>query len=222
MQLRGVVAGAVVLCLLGGCTASKKKWGNGATTGALIGAGLGGLGGPAVQYWGRDKDGTTQLGNGAAVGAGAGIILGGLIGHLLWDEEAPTATPTPEPTPEPTPQPVSAGKIVLHKIHFDFKSAALRPDAKPLLDEAVRLLAANPHTAVWVDGHTDSIGSTDYNLFLGERRAEAVRNYLVQGGIDAGRLKVRSFGKSQPVASNATEEGRAQNRRVELKFGKAE
>ncbi len=125
------------------------------------------------------------------------------------------AAPTPAPTPEPTP--VAKKKIVLRGVHFDFNKAVIRQEDRPVLDEAIATLKQEGGVAVIAEGHTDSIGSEAYNLELSKRRAGAVRDYLVAGGIAANRIKVEGFGESKPVASNDTADGRAQNRRVELR-----
>jgi len=101
-------------------------------------------------------------------------------------------------------------------VNFDFNSSDIRPSSRPVLDEAADILKANPGVDVRVEGHTDSIGSQAYNQALSVRRAESVFRYLVNRGVDPERFTVEGFGKSRPIASNATEAGRAQNRRVEL------
>jgi OOP family OmpA-OmpF porin len=83
------------------------------------------------------------------------------------------------------------------------------------LDEAAQIMKEEDLSVV-AEGHTDSIGSVSYNLKLSERRANSVRDYLITQGVPADRLEAKGFGKSQPVASNDTPEGRAMNRRVEL------
>lgn len=104
----------------------------------------------------------------------------------------------------------------LYGILFDFNSAILRPESKPVLEEVRGLLAGEPTWALTIEGHTDAVGGDDRNQTLSQKRAEAVKAYLVAGGIAAERLKTAGFGESKPVADNATELGRAQNRRVEL------
>jgi outer membrane protein OmpA-like peptidoglycan-associated protein len=107
-------------------------------------------------------------------------------------------------------------KIVLRGVHFDFDKANIRSDSVPILREAASTLKENPSISVIVEGHTDSVGSDAYNLKLSHRRADAVRNYLVAHGVSASRIRTEGYGESQPVASNETADGRAQNRRVEL------
>jgi outer membrane protein OmpA-like peptidoglycan-associated protein len=130
------------------------------------------------------------------------------------------APPPPPPPPvvaqKPAPAPPVKKKIVLRSVHFDFNKANIRKDAVPVLDEAVSVLKTEGTVAVIVAGHTDGIGSDAYNMKLSKRRADAVRDYLVKGGIPAKRIRVEAFGKRNPVASNDTADGRAQNRRVEL------
>jgi outer membrane protein OmpA-like peptidoglycan-associated protein len=100
---------------------------------------------------------------------------------------------------------------------YDSNSSYLRAEAYPLLDEVASILEKNPEMQVEVQGHTDNTGSAKYNQWLSEKRAQRVKDYLVSKGIDPSRLAAKGYGLTQPVASNATEEGRAQNRRVELK-----
>jgi OOP family OmpA-OmpF porin len=108
------------------------------------------------------------------------------------------------------------GRVTLHGVNFDFDKATLQPGADAVLDEVVRLMRDNPDLQVEIEGHTDNIGSRDYNLDLSQRRAETVRGYLVRHGIAAERMTSRGYGFDRPVTSNETEEGRARNRRVEL------
>ena len=108
-------------------------------------------------------------------------------------------------------------RIVLRGINFKFDSAKIEPEFEPVLDVAVDELKANPDVRVEVAGHTDSVGSDEYNQALSERRAESVQAYLVSRGISPSRIEAVGFGETQPVASNDTAEGRANNRRVEIK-----
>ena len=100
---------------------------------------------------------------------------------------------------------------------FDFDKHEIKPEAYPLLNEVVTIVKDNPQLTMEIQGHTDSVGTAEYNQRLSEKRAEAVRDYLVENGIDPGRLSYRGYGLTEPVASNDTEEGRAQNRRAELR-----
>lgn len=101
-------------------------------------------------------------------------------------------------------------------VHFDFNRYHIRPDAVPILDEAADILSKHPGVTIDVDGYCDIIGGFRYNQRLSERRAQSVARYLENKGIAANRLITHGYGKTHFVASNATAEGRAQNRRVEL------
>lgn len=108
-------------------------------------------------------------------------------------------------------------KLTLH-INFDSDKAEIKPEFKGELDKAAAFVRGNPDAPyILLAGHTDSVGDDNYNQGLSERRAEAVRQALIENyGIAASKLKARGYGESQPVADNATEDGRYQNRRVEV------
>jgi OOP family OmpA-OmpF porin len=106
--------------------------------------------------------------------------------------------------------------IQLEGVHFDFDKSTLRPEAKVILNEAAALLTQHNRVVVEVAGHTDSVGTDAYNQGLSERRANSVRDYLIEKGINASRLTAVGYGESRPVASNDTAAGRQENRRVEL------
>jgi outer membrane protein OmpA-like peptidoglycan-associated protein len=141
-------------------------------------------------------------------------------------EEAPLPPPPPPAPPCEAPAAGQAfslegckvgDKVVLRGVNFEFDKASLTPDAKVLLDMVSDALLARPDIQVELDGHTDSKGSDAYNQKLSERRAESVKQYLVGRGIDGGRMTTVGFGETQPIADNATDEGREYNRRTELK-----
>ena len=106
--------------------------------------------------------------------------------------------------------------VVLKGVNFAFNSTELTPQSKGILDEWVTRIKGDKTIRVEVAGHTDSVGSDAYNQKLSEGRAKSVVDYFVSQGVSADRLKAVGYGKTKPVASNATDEGRAQNRRVEL------
>ncbi len=115
-------------------------------------------------------------------------------------------------------QPLAANaSIVLHNIFFDTKQYVLKPASVLEMDRLVKLLNENPTLKIEIAGHTDNVGSDKDNQLLSENRAKAVVTYLVQHGIDAKRLSSKGYGKSQPVATNDNEEGRATNRRTVFK-----
>ncbi len=110
----------------------------------------------------------------------------------------------------------STGKTVIYGIYFDTASAAIKPESEPALAEMTKLLKTTPGLKAFVVGHTDNAGTLDVNLKLSAERADAVVKALVARGIAAGRLRAAGVGPYCPIGSNATEEGKAQNRRVEL------
>jgi len=146
------------------------------------------------------------------VTAGAGVKY-----TFAAPEPPPPPPPAPVAKPAPPPPPIPVKKqIVLRSINFDFDKATLQADALPVLDEAVETLKEAGDVTIVVEGHTDSTGPEDYNQGLSSRRAGTVRDHLVKGGIAAEHITAEGLGESQPVASNDTRDGRAQNRRVEL------
>ena len=111
---------------------------------------------------------------------------------------------------------VSKGRVVLYGIRFASNSDVPLPESVPVMEELAAALKANTTMKVLLEGHTDSTNTAAYNLDLSARRAKAVVTFLVKQGIDAKRLSSKGFGKDVPVASNATAQGRALNRRVEV------
>jgi outer membrane protein OmpA-like peptidoglycan-associated protein len=145
------------------------------------------------------------------------VSAGVSLQYVFEPEPAMAQTPPPPAPPAPAP-PKPTRKIVLRGVNFDFDKSTIRPDARSILDEAVRMLQDEASIHISVEGHTDAIGTDAYNQRLSERRARAVADYLAGGGIAPSRMSTTGYGESKPVASNATDEGRAQNRRVELRI----
>jgi OOP family OmpA-OmpF porin len=158
-------------------------------------------------------------------------VIGGLIGYWIAEEEEARAAaaqpaparPAPAPAPSPAPSPGESKRIVLRGINFDFNKSNIKREFVPVLDEAAQILKDNASINVTSEGHTDSIGSDAYNQRLSERRAAAVKHYLVSKGVAADRLTTVGRGEKDPIAPNTTPdgkdnpEGRAMNRRAELK-----
>ncbi|HWK69848.1 outer membrane protein OmpA [Pollutimonas sp. M17] len=130
----------------------------------------------------------------------------GCDGVPVAQAQAPVVAPT-------------ATKVVLNAdTFFDFDKATIKPEGRQVLDQvAAQANTINLETLI-ATGHTDSIGTEQYNLGLSQRRANSVKAYLVSKGISADRIYVEGKGESSPVASNKTREGRAQNRRVEIEI----
>ena len=131
---------------------------------------------------------------------------------------APVVEPVPVvvPPPAPVPKPViiEKGRQTLN-VEFDFDKSTIKKGYYQDIDNLVRVMKQYPDLKVVIEGHTDSVGTAAYNKKLSQERADAVTNYMVEGGIDANRLKAQGFGEDKPIASNKTKEGRQQNRRVE-------
>jgi OOP family OmpA-OmpF porin len=193
---------------------------------AANGGVLGGGGGVAVGASTPDHNSDEQ-----AIYGGAGAILGASTGYLICramqEEPAPPPPPPAQPKAAPTPPPAPsvdrcAEVIRLRGVNFDFDRAEIRSDAAVILDEAATLagdaLRECPDNRLAVEGHTDAIGTDAYNQGLSERRAAAVLEYLVGKGVSSSQLGATGFGESTPIATNDTSDGRALNRRVELRL----
>lgn len=131
--------------------------------------------------------------------------------------EPPTAAPPPTPTPMPTqgePEPEPQA-FVLDGILFEPAHATIQAESHGRLDRVVEYMTHRTSTRIRISGHTDNVGNPRSNQRLSEERAENVRQYLIAGGIDEGRVEAVGYGDQHPVASNDTDEGRQQNRRIE-------
>jgi OOP family OmpA-OmpF porin len=179
--------------------------------GGAAGAVAGGVGASEID----SSPDNLEIAYASAIGWLVGGAVGLGVGYLACPPEPEAAPEPPPPAPAPTPAPKR--KIVLRGVFFDFDAASLRADARPVLDEADRALREDPAIKVQIEGHTDSVGSDAYNQRLSERRARTVAEDLGAHGIAPTRLTVSGRGEAAPVSSNDTAEGRAQNRRVELR-----
>lgn len=115
---------------------------------------------------------------------------------------------------------IKAQVVELRDVTFEFDKSTLTADGRKALDEVANSLKGQPSMEISIEGHTDSVGSDAYNLRLSKARAKSVRDYLVNSGVAASRLTSEGYGETRPVASNDTAEGRAMNRRVEMKVQK--
>jgi OmpA-OmpF porin, OOP family len=138
---------------------------------------------------------------------------------------AAPAAPAPVAATPPAKVPAAAAAavvmapkpVVIGDVNFDLNKATLTPGAEKTLNEMTNMLLKDPETKYEINGYTDNSGAAAYNEGLSMRRAEAVRNYQVSRGVSPSQLVVRGYGESNPVASNATRDGRAMNRRVEIR-----
>jgi OOP family OmpA-OmpF porin len=119
--------------------------------------------------------------------------------------------------PDALPEKVQAFDGVIEGVFFDTAKARIKSASRTKLDEAAKVLTEFPEVKIEISGHTDSAGSFEYNEDLSRRRAEAVKKYLVDAGVDAGRITTRGAGPNEPIDTNGTPEGRAKNRRIEFK-----
>ncbi len=174
--------------------------GAGAGAGALFGALIGGRNNRAE----------------VLIGAGVGAIAGGLAGNYM-DRQARRLKESTAGTGIEVEQQGEEIAIRLPSgISFDTGQAMLRPESRPALDEVAKTLVEFPSTYIDVTGHTDATGSDAVNQPLSERRAQTVADYLAMQGVQRARVEVRGDGPRFPIASNDTDDGRAQNRRVEI------
>ncbi len=130
----------------------------------------------------------------------------------------PAAPAAPAAPARPAPASVRAAIVIQADALFDFDKSVLRPDGRKSIDDAMAKMGGVDLEMVIATGHTDSIGTDAYNQKLSERRAAAVKSYLVSRGIPASKITTIGKGESQPVATNKTAEGRQKNRRVDIEF----
>lgn len=194
---------ATASILFSGCSSFTKT-----EKGAAIGAGGGGVIGAFI----GKAAGNTALG--AIIGGAVGGTAGALIGHKMDKQAAEIKQTVPGATV------TREGEGILVKfdsgILFDIDKTFVKPDAQVSLTKLARSLQNNPQTNILVVGHTDSTGTAAHNMDLSIRRASAVKSFLVGEGVAASRLTTQGKGETEPIAPNATAEGRAQNRRVEI------
>lgn len=199
----GIITVVVASVIFTGCSSMNK-----ATKGAAVGTAAGGAMGAVI----GKATGNTALG--AIIGATVGGATGAIIGHQM-DKQAEEIEKT---VPDAKVERVGEGIVVEFSsaVLFGFDRSDLSVDARANLDKLVKVLNAYPDTNIEVQGHTDSKGSESYNQGLSEKRAKAVSDYLAAKEITSARVTTKGFGETVPEYDNETEEGRAQNRRVEF------
>ncbi len=207
-----VIAAVAMSVFVGACTTDpytgEQKVSNtagGAVIGALGGAALGTLAG------GNDR-------RNALIGAGIGALAGGAVGSVMDQNENELRAQLQGTGVSVTR---AGNQIILNMpsdITFNVDQDAVKPDFYSVLNSVALVLKKYKQTTVDVFGHTDSTGSDQHNFDLSQRRALSVANYLSAQGVDSRRFAVTGFGKTRPIASNATPAGRAQNRRVEIQL----
>ncbi|MGO4451713.1 OmpA family protein [Phyllobacterium sp. TAF24] len=215
-MIKKFAIGCLAATFLAGCTTTDPYTGeqkiSNTAGGAAIGAAVGALGGLAVG--GGGKSGR----NAALIGAGIGALAGGAVGNYMDRQESELRAQLQGTGVSVTRV---GDKIILNmpsNITFSTDQDAVKPQFYATLNSVAVVLRKFDRSIIDVYGHTDNVGGEQYNQLLSERRALSVSNYLTQQGIDNRRFAVRGFGMSQPVASNKSEAGRSQNRRVELQI----
>jgi OmpA-OmpF porin, OOP family len=211
-KLRWLALGVAVTFMVSGCaTMTRTDKIVAATIGcAAVGGGIGAAAG----------SGSNHAGRGAVIGSLTSALICGALAYFLTEEQRPAPPPPPPPPqarPAPTPPPARERTIVLDNVLFDFDKTAVKPDGAKILDRLIAFLKENPDKKVALEGHTDSVGTPQYNQGLSERRAASVKDYLTKHGVAANRVSTVGFGLTKPIADNKTAEGRAKNRRVEIK-----
>ncbi|WP_430426807.1 OmpA family protein [Parasphingorhabdus sp.] len=201
------------LTLTSGCVTNPET-GNRTISKAAIG-GLGGVVGGYLlgDILGGRNDRTAKI-----VGAGLGGLAGAGIGYYMDEQEKKLREQTAGTGVDVTRE---GDNLILNmpsNVTFAVDSSAIDPEFQSTLGTVADTLSQYEKSYVDVLGHTDSTGSDSYNQSLSERRAASVASFLTNSGVQRERLATRGFGESQPVASNSTEEGRAANRRVEIKI----
>ena len=219
MQVRGLFISLIAIALLSGCV-SQDGTPNRAGTGAIVGGVTGAVLGAQVD----DDDGNNR--DGILVGAAAGAAAGAAIGAAMdrqqreFEQELAAERQRNEVAIQRLEEDLLRVTFE-NDVTFDVDSAAINPDFRSSLDTVAEILAKYG-SDIRVVGHTDSTGTEAYNQGLSERRAQSVRNYLVDQGVPAAQLSAVGRGEMEPVATNSTAEGRARNRRVELLISGAE
>ncbi len=177
---------------------------------------IGGVGGAGLGYLlgGLIGGKTARI-----VGAGIGAAAGGYVGYRMDEQIRELEEVTAGTGVDVTETPEGDGILVnLPDVTFAVDSATVSPAMRAVLDDVAQSMITYPNSLIDVMGHTDSTGSAQYNLDLSRRRAESVANYLVSRGVSRARIETIGYGEDYPIADNATEAGRAQNRRVEIRI----
>ena len=200
------------LALVSGCVTDPET-GNRTISKAAIG-GVGGVVGGYLlgDLIGGKNDRTEKI-----IGAGLGGLAGAGVGYYMDEQEKKLREQTAGTGVDVTRD---GDNLILNmpsNVTFPVDSAAIQPQFQQTLSDVANTLSQYEKSYIDIYGHTDSTGSDSHNQSLSERRAASVANFLSNGGVQRARIETRGFGESQPIASNSTEEGRAENRRVELK-----
>ena len=206
-----LIASLSILCV--SCAPPQTNTGKGAAYGAAGGAVAGAIIG---QVAGGDTESTLI---GAALGAAVGGAAGAGVGKMMDDQERDMREALAASEAAAIRREGDLLAISLKgDVTFDYDSAIIRPGLYSEIDRISNVLIKYPQTVIRVEGHTDSTGSESYNMVLSQRRADSVKNLIVQRGVSLTRIETMPYGESMPIADNSTEAGRSMNRRVEIKI----
>lgn len=213
MKSRLLVSTAAALSLMTAGCVTDPNTGERKVSRTAIGGGAGALAGLLL-------GGLIGGGTGRIIGAGIGGIAGAAVGYTMDKQIKELKEQTAGSGVDVTES--DNGQAILvnlpEGVTFDVGSYTLKPQFRATLDKVAESLRQYPDSLIDVYGHTDSTGSDAFNQTLSENRARTVANYLTSQGVSAARVRSQGFGETMPVADNTTEEGRARNRRVEIKI----
>ncbi|MEM9421492.1 MAG: OmpA family protein [Pseudomonadota bacterium] len=209
-KITGVLAVAAALSL-SACMTTDPYTGEQKVSNTAKGAGLGAIAGGVIGAIAGDDEA-------ALAGAVAGAAIGGGIGNYMDRQEQELRAELAATGVRVQRNGNNIRLIMPGNITFATNQSSVRPEFYATLNSVSKVLAKYNQTNVLVEGHTDNVGSDQYNLNLSIRRAEAVGNYLAAQGVSVPRIRALGYGETQPLAANATDEGRAQNRRVEIQL----
>lgn len=205
-EVAGLVRGGALIAatlVAAGCASFGKKEG-----GALIGAGAGAAIGGVI------GNNTGSTARGAIIGAAVGGAAGAIIGHQMDQQAKELSLEIPGATVERVGEGIQV--TFASGLLYDFDSDAIRPAAAVNLKNLAESLRKYPNTELLIVGHTDALGSSEYNAALSSRRAEAASGYLSRNGVAGTRMHASGRGETEAMATNDTEAGRQANRRIEV------
>ncbi|WP_375192155.1 OmpA family protein [Marinobacter sp.] len=208
-----ILAFALATVGLGGCMTYDPYTGEEKTSNATKGSIIGAIGGAAI---GAATSSKSDRGKGALIGAASGAAIGGGIGYYMDKQEAELRRKLEGTGVRVVRNGDQIELVMPGNITFDLNQSSIQPSFMDTLESVALVLKEYDKTIIQIEGHTDSSGSDSYNQLLSEQRANSVRDFLLNQGIEPKRTRAVGYGERYPIASNDTAAGREQNRRVEL------
>lgn len=200
---------------LSGCMTYDPYTGEQKTSNATTGSIIGAIGGAFI---GAATSSSSDRGKGALIGAASGALLGGGTGYYMDKQEAELRHRLQNTGVRVVRNGNNIELIMPGNITFDVNQTTIKPSFGNTLNSVAIVLKEFENTIIQIEGHTDNTGSLNYNQLLSERRANTVRDFLLNNGIQPKRTRSVGYGPRYPIAPNDTPNGREQNRRVELKL----